>query len=173
MIPDPTLDVSQYLFHHPGVDFIWTTGGPKAVPATNEAGKPCIGVGAGNAPVYLHRSADVRMAVVDILISKTFDASVICPAEQTCVIDEAIYDEVVGRVQRMGARVLDPGEVERSARAGLRARRAASSWRALGQSCVNLAAMGGIAVGEDARSCSRRCPPTWPSSPPIPSCRRN
>ena len=40
-IPDPTLDVSQYLFHHPGVDFIWTTGGPKAVAAANAAGKPC------------------------------------------------------------------------------------------------------------------------------------
>ena len=47
VIPDPTLDVSQYLFHHPGVDFIWTTGGPKAVAAANAAGKPCISVGAG------------------------------------------------------------------------------------------------------------------------------
>src|SRR5215218_8737330 len=43
VVPDATLDVSQYLFHHPGVDFIWTTGGPKAVRATNEAGKPCVG----------------------------------------------------------------------------------------------------------------------------------
>ena len=59
VVPDATLDVSQYLFHHPGVDFIWTTGGPKAVRATNEAGKPCVGVGPGNAPVYVHRSADV------------------------------------------------------------------------------------------------------------------
>ncbi len=54
VIPDPTLDVSQYLFHHDGVDFIWTTGGPKAVAAANAAGKPCMGVGAGNAPVYVH-----------------------------------------------------------------------------------------------------------------------
>src|SRR5512147_1130324 len=77
VVPDVTLDVSQYLFHHPEVDFIWTTGGPKAVKATNEAGKPCLGVGPGNAPVYVHRSADIRMAVMDILISKTFDASVI------------------------------------------------------------------------------------------------
>ena len=84
VIPDPTLDVSQYLFHHPGVDFIWTTGGPKAVAAANAAGKPCLSVGAGNAPVYVHRSADVGMAAVDMLISKTFDSSVICPAEQTC-----------------------------------------------------------------------------------------
>ena len=67
MIPDPTLDVSQYLFHHPGVDLIWTTGGPKAVAAANASGKPCISVGAGNAPVYVHRSADILMAVIDIL----------------------------------------------------------------------------------------------------------
>ena len=60
VIPDPSLDVSQYLFHHPGVDFIWTTGGPKAVAAANAAGKPCLSVGSGNAPVYVHRSADVR-----------------------------------------------------------------------------------------------------------------
>src|SRR6516225_7809132 len=44
VIPDPSLEVSQYLFHHPGVDFIWTTGGPKAVAAANEAGKPCLSV---------------------------------------------------------------------------------------------------------------------------------
>src|SRR5512142_1001890 len=111
VIPDPTLDVSQYLFHHDGVDFIWTTGGPKAVAAANEAGKPCISVGPGNAPVYIHRSADVPMAVVDILISKTFDASVICPAEQALVVDDAIYDDVVAELERMGARVLAPDAV--------------------------------------------------------------
>ena len=63
-------------------------------------------VGPGNAPVYVHRSADVEMAVTDILISKTFDASVICPAEQTCVVDEAIADELVAEFERLGARVL-------------------------------------------------------------------
>src|SRR3954471_368266 len=115
VIPDATLEASQYLFHHPDVDLIWTTGGPKAVAAANRAGKPCISVGAGNAPVYLHRSADVGMAVIDILISKTFDASVICPAEQTCVVDAAVYDAMVDELRRMGARVLEPGEVERLA----------------------------------------------------------
>jgi acetaldehyde dehydrogenase/alcohol dehydrogenase len=150
VIPDPTLDVSQYLFHHPGVDFIWTTGGPKAVQATNEAGKPCMGVGAGNAPVYLHASADVRMAVVDILISKTFDASVICPAEQTLVIDDAIHDDVVAELQRMGARVLDPAEVDAIARLAFEPDGRVQV-AALGQSCANLAAMGGFAIGEDTK----------------------
>jgi acetaldehyde dehydrogenase/alcohol dehydrogenase len=150
VVPDPTLDTSQYLFHHPGVDFIWTTGGPKAVAATNEAGKPCLGVGAGNAPVYIHASADIRMAVVDMLISKTFDSSVICPAEQTCVVDDAIYEDVVDEFQRMGAQLLSPDEVERLAEA-IVADDGGIELAALGQSCLNLAAMAGIEVRHDAK----------------------
>jgi acetaldehyde dehydrogenase/alcohol dehydrogenase len=150
VIPDPSLDVSQYLFHHAGVDFIWTTGGPKAVQATNEAGKPCIGVGPGNAPVYLHRSADVPMAVVDMLISKTFDASVICPAEQTLVVDEAIADDVVAELERMGARALDPDAVEALARLAFEPDGRVQVG-ALGQSCANLGAMGGFAVDADTK----------------------
>jgi acetaldehyde dehydrogenase/alcohol dehydrogenase len=141
VIPDPTLDVSQYLFHHPGVDFIWTTGGPKAVAAANAAGKPCLSVGAGNAPVYLHRSADVPMAVVDMLISKTFDSSLICPAEQTCIVDDAIWDATVAELERMGARLLSEEEVSALAAvsfdgAGL------PEMGVLGRSC---SALGGVA----------------------------
>jgi acetaldehyde dehydrogenase/alcohol dehydrogenase len=147
VIPDPTLDVSQYLFHHDGIDFIWTTGGPKAVAAANEAGKPCLSVGAGNAPVYVHASADVRMAVVDMLISKTFDSSVICPAEQTCVIDDAIWDEMVAEFERMGARLLDPDQVDRLAELAF-APDGRVEMRALGQSCVNLGQMAGFVAAE-------------------------
>jgi acetaldehyde dehydrogenase / alcohol dehydrogenase len=147
VIPDPTLDVSQYLFHHPGVDFIWTTGGPKAVAATNEAGKPCLGVGSGNAPVYIHHSADISMAVVDILISKTFDSSVICPAEQICVIDDAIYDEMIAEFRRMGARLLTGDET-----AALAAKSFTEDGRVdfqvLGQSCANLGAVAGFESSE-------------------------
>ncbi|MBK5109862.1 MAG: bifunctional acetaldehyde-CoA/alcohol dehydrogenase [Thermoleophilia bacterium] len=150
VIPDPTLDVSQHLFHHDGVDLIWTTGGPKAVAAANAAGKPTLSVGAGNAPVYLHRSAEIGMAVVDMLISKTFDASVICPAEQTCVIDEPIYDDVVAELERMGARMLDPGEVETLSRLAF-APDGSVDVSALGQSCVNLGAMGDFPVEEGVK----------------------
>ena len=145
VIPDPTLDVSQYLFHHPRVDFIWTTGGPKAVAAANSAGKPCISVGAGNAPVYVHRSADVPMAVVDILISKTFDASVICPAEQTCVVDDAVYDGMVAELTRMGARVLTPDETEALAR-GTIGDDGRVSMAALGHPTCALGEMAGVEV---------------------------
>ena len=147
VIPDPTLDVSQYLFHHPGVDFIWTTGGPKAVAAANAAGKPCLSVGSGNAPVYLHRSADIPMAVVDILVSKTFDSSVICPAEQTCVIDEPIFDAVIAEFKRMGARVLTEAETE-----ALAAKSFTEDGRVelqvLGQSCAALGALAGFEAAD-------------------------
>jgi acetaldehyde dehydrogenase/alcohol dehydrogenase len=148
VIPDPTLDVSQYLFHHPGVDLIWVTGGPRAVAAVNAAGKPCISVGSGNAPVYVHRSADLRMAVVDMLISKTFDASVICPAEQTCVVDDPIYDDLVEEFERMGARVLDPEEVEQLSAVCFEPDGRVRI-EALGQSCVNLAGLAGFDAGEE------------------------
>jgi acetaldehyde dehydrogenase / alcohol dehydrogenase len=150
VIPDPTLDISQYLFHHPDVDFIWTTGGPKAVAAANAAGKPCVSVGPGNAPIYLHRSADVQMAVVDVLISKTFDSSVICPAEQTCVIDAAIYDEALAELERMGARMLTPEESARLAELSFDADGRARM-EALGQSCVNLGRLGDFDVAEGTK----------------------
>ena len=111
VIPDAAREVTHYLFVHPGIDFVWTTGGPKIVQLANASGKPGISVGPGNAPIYLHRTADVRGAVVDILISKTFDASVICPAEQTCVVDGDIYDAVVAEFERMGAQLLTEGQV--------------------------------------------------------------
>ena len=160
---DPTREASQYLFQHGGVDLIWTTGGQKAVQAASKAGKPCIGVGAGNAPVYLHRSADLRMAVMDILLSKTFDASVICAAEQTLVVDDLIYDDAVAELERMGARMLGAHESEALAmrvlagdgqdgprRWGSRAR-TSSRWRAWTRTATTT-----------RRFCSLRCRPiSW------------
>jgi acetaldehyde dehydrogenase/alcohol dehydrogenase len=147
VIPDPTLDVSQYLFHHPGVDFIWTTGGPKAVAAANAAGKPCLSVGAGNAPVYVHRSADVGMAAVDMLISKTFDSSVICPAEQTAIVDEPVWDAMVAELQRLGARLLTGEQVEALSAAAFDD--GAVQLQTVGQSCVNLGVLAGFEAGAD------------------------
>ena len=96
-----------------------TSSGPPAAPRRSRPPtRPASRASAsapGNAPVYVHRSADVRMAVVDMLISKTFDASVICPAEQTCVVDDAIYDDVVAELAAHGrARARRPTRSTRS-----------------------------------------------------------
>src|SRR5581483_8375596 len=105
----------------------------------------------------VHRSADIRMAVVDILISKTFDSSVICPAEQTCVIDDAVYDAMLEEFQRMGARLLTDEET-----AALAARSFNDEGRVelsvLGQSCVNLGSLAGFDVAAEDKVLLARLP---------------
>ncbi len=141
VIPDAAHEVTHYLFKHDGVDFIWVTGGQKIVKLANQAGKPSLSVGPGNAPIYIHRTADVKGAVVDILISKTFDASVICPAEQTCIVDDEVYDEMVAEFTRMGAHLLTQEEAD------------ALSEFAFGQGDkVNMAALGQLAPELAARA---------------------
>ena len=150
IIPDPEHEVTHALFKHPKVDFIWTTGGSAIVRLTNEAGKPALSVGPGNAPCYIHRTADIEGVVVDVLISKTFDASVICPAEQTLIIDDVIYDRVVAEFLRMGAYLLNAEEQAKltafAFNAGDRVNLAA-----LGQKAPELARRAGIEVPENIK----------------------
>jgi acetaldehyde dehydrogenase/alcohol dehydrogenase len=145
VIPDAAHEITHYLFKHPSVDFVWVTGGPKIVALANACGKPTLSVGPGNAPIYLHRSADVKGAVVDILISKTFDASVICPAEQTCIVDDAVYDETVAEFTRMGAHLLAADDVSKLADFAFGCGDKVNM-AALGQQAPELAARAGITV---------------------------
>jgi acetaldehyde dehydrogenase/alcohol dehydrogenase len=145
VIPDAAHEVTHYLFRHPDVDFIWVTGGPKIVALANSAGKPGLSVGPGNAPVYIHRTADLRGAVVDILISKTFDASVICPAEQTAIVDDAVYDELVAEFQRLGGHVLSAEETDRLAEFAFGCEDKVNL-DAMGQPAAELARRAGITV---------------------------
>ena len=97
-----TLQDNAYLMHHKDVGLIDATGGPGMVKAAYSSGKPALGVGAGNTPVYLEKTADLNMAVVDIITSKTFDNGTICASEQTVVIDDEIYDMVLRKFCRTG-----------------------------------------------------------------------
>ena len=89
--------------HHKDVGLIDATGGPGAVKAAYSSGKPALGVGPGNTPVYLEKTADLDMAVVDIITSKTFDNGTICASEQTVVIDDEIYDQRAEEIRGPGS----------------------------------------------------------------------
>lgn len=106
----PTVEDNVYLMHHKDVRLIDATGGPGAVKAAYSSGKPALGVGPGNTPVYLEKSADLDMAVVDILTSKTFDNGTICASEQTVVIDDEIYEEALRKFAALGAHICDEEE---------------------------------------------------------------
>ena len=93
-IEEPTMALSNALMHHPQINLILATGGPGMVKAAYSSGKPALGVGAGNTPAVIDATADIKMAVSSIIISKTFDNGMICASEQSVVVEDEVYDEV-------------------------------------------------------------------------------
>jgi acetaldehyde dehydrogenase/alcohol dehydrogenase len=142
---------TQYLMRHADVALIDATGGPGLVRAAYSSGKPALGVGAGNVPCYIHRSADLNMAVVDILTSKTFDNGTICASEQTVLVDRAVYDRVIHLFAELGAHVCTPDEVAILARTVIDAESGRMRAMAVGQSAPTIAATVGIAVAPDTK----------------------
>ncbi|XTR37633.1 bifunctional acetaldehyde-CoA/alcohol dehydrogenase [Paraclostridium tenue] len=94
-IEEPSIEASNALMKNYGVSLILATGGPGMVKAAYSSGKPALGVGAGNVPCYIEKTADIKQAVNDLILSKTFDNGMICASEQAVIIDEEIYDDVV------------------------------------------------------------------------------
>lgn len=92
-IDEPSIEMSQALMENS--DLILATGGPGMVKAAYSSGKPALGVGPGNTPVIIDETADLEMAVSSVVVSKTFDNGVICASEQSIIVQEDVYDEVM------------------------------------------------------------------------------
>lgn len=93
-IEAPSMEKTDYLMKHPGISLILATGGSGMVKAAYSSGKPALGVGPGNVPCYIEKSAKIKRAVNDLILSKTFDNGMICASEQAVIIDEEVYDDV-------------------------------------------------------------------------------
>ena len=106
----------QELMAAPEVRLILATGGPAMVKAAYSSGKPAIGVGAGNGPAYIHRSADVGQALASILRSKTFDYGTVCASEQSIIVESGMEAEVKRTAAGMGFYFMDPGEAGKLAK---------------------------------------------------------
>ncbi|KUN40691.1 bifunctional acetaldehyde-CoA/alcohol dehydrogenase [Streptomyces longwoodensis] len=104
-IEAPSVEATRTLMRHAGVSLILATGGNAMVKAAYSAGKPALGVGAGNVPAYVHRSADLRRAVNDLVLSKSFDNGMICASEQAVVLDTEIYDAAITEFRALHAHV--------------------------------------------------------------------
>ena len=100
-IEHPSMEATSALMQHEGVATILATGGNAMVKAAYSCGKPAMGVGAGNVPAYIHKSADIKRAVNDIVLSKSFDNGMICASEQAAIIDADIYDEAIKEFKRL------------------------------------------------------------------------
>jgi len=141
-----TLEDNAYLMQHKDIGLIDATGGPSAVKAAYSSGKPALGVGPGNTPVYLEKTADVSMAVVDIITSKTFDNGTICASEQTVVIDDEIYDLVLKKFAELGAHICNEKETELLGRTVIDPGTGFMQPLAVGQKATDIARMIGLRV---------------------------
>jgi len=141
-----TLQDNAYLMRHKDVGLIDATGGPGAVKAAYSSGKPALGVGPGNTPVYLEKTADLNTAVTDIILSKTFDNGTICASEQTAVIDDEIYDLVLRRFADLGAHICNEKETQLLARAVIDPETGFMQATAVGQKATDIARLAGLAV---------------------------
>lgn len=106
----PSIDATSYLMNHPGVATILATGGSSMVKAAYSTGKPALGVGPGNVPCYIEKTADIRRAVTDLILSKTFDNGMICASEQAVIVDRAVAEQVVELMKEYGCYFLRPQE---------------------------------------------------------------
>ena len=109
-IEHPSIQATAELMNNPGVSLVLATGGNAMVRAAYSTGKPAIGVGAGNVPAYIHKDADIKRAVNDIVLSKGFDFGVVCASEQAVIIDADIYDKTLAEFKRMHAYVVNADE---------------------------------------------------------------
>jgi acetaldehyde dehydrogenase / alcohol dehydrogenase len=140
------LEDNKWVMHHKDIALIDATGGPGAVKAAYSSGKPALGVGPGNTPVYLEKSADIDMAVVDIITSKTFDNGTICASEQTVVIDDEIYDIVLEKFAGLGSHICSEQETELLGRTVIDPQTGFMQPMAVGQKATTIARFVGIKV---------------------------
>lgn len=145
-VESPTLVDNAYLMHHKEVGLIDATGGPGVVKAAYSSGKPALGVGAGNTPVYLEKTADLNTAVVDIIISKTFDNGTICASEQTLVIDDEIYEAALKKFADLGAHICNEKETKLLERTVIDPQTGFMQPMAIGQKATDIARFIGLSV---------------------------
>ena len=147
-IDAPSLELTNTVMRD--ADIILATGGPGMVKAAYSSGKPALGVGAGNTPVIIDDTADVRMAVNSIIHSKTFDNGMICASEQSVTVLESVYEEAKKEFQYRGCYFLKPGEELDKVRKTIIINGALNS-KIPGKSAYEIAKMAGVDVPKETK----------------------
>ena len=140
------MEATRELMTHSLTDVILATGGAGLVRAAYSSGKPAYGVGPGNVPAYIERTADLAHAVKCIVSSQTFDWATICASEQSVIVDRAIANEVLAEFRRQGAHFCS--EAETRALEKLCVRGELMNPEIVGMQPSKLAARAGFAVPE-------------------------
>jgi acyl-CoA reductase-like NAD-dependent aldehyde dehydrogenase len=145
-ITEPSIAATNSLINHKGVATTLATGGPAMVKAAYSTGKPALGVGPGNAPLYVEASADLDAAVKDIITSKTFDNGMICATENSLVIDAPIYDTMKAKLSDAGVFFVTAEDTDKLAQTMFNSETGGVKGPIAGQPATKIAELAGIEV---------------------------
>lgn len=137
---------TELMMVHKEVDLIFATGGTNMVRAAYSSGKPALGVGSGNTPVYVSSTANPQSAAMDIILSKTFDNGAECPSEQTLIIDASVADQLLAEFKRLNCYICNDEEVEKVANVAIDSRTGGMNYKLVAQPADTIAAAAGLDV---------------------------
>lgn len=148
-ITKTSMPATNELMHCKEVKMIIATGGPGMVKAAYSAGKPALGVGAGNSPAYIERTANIKQAATNIIASKTFDYGTICASEQSIICEECNKDAVIAELKAQGAYFMSPEETDKVCKLLFKNGGHAMNAKFVGRSPLVIASAAGISVPEN------------------------
>lgn len=150
-IEKPALEATQYLMHHEGVSVILATGGAGMVKAAYSSGKPALGVGPGNVPCYIEKTAHIKRAVNDLILSKTFDNGMICASEQAVIIDQEIYQQVKDELIANNCYFLTEQEIAKVEKVVINEEKGAVNPAIVGKPAYEIAKLAGVKVDKNTK----------------------
>jgi len=166
-IEHPSVQATGELMNHPGVALILATGGSGMVKAAYSAGKPALGVGAGNVPCYIHKTADLGQACTDLMLSKTFDNGMICASEQAVIVDKELQRDFEAYMIKYGCHFLNEEETKKVSDYVINPEKQAVNSAVVGQSAHWIATNAGVTVPPDTKillACLADVGPGYPLS---------
>ena len=155
-IKEPSMEKTNQLMNHPDVSTILATGGNAMVKAAYSCGKPALGVGAGNVPAFIEKSADIKQAVSDIVMSKSFDNGMVCASEQAAIIQADIYKEVIEEFKKYKVHFLTETEKKKIENLAFPDNKNLNS-QIVGQSAYHIAQQAGFIVEKDTSILAALC----------------
>ncbi|MDQ0198672.1 bifunctional acetaldehyde-CoA/alcohol dehydrogenase [Neobacillus ginsengisoli] len=150
-IDTPSLEATQALMNHPKISLILATGGAGMVKSAYSSGKPALGVGPGNVPCYIEKSANLKQAVNDLILSKTFDNGMICASEQAVIIDKEIYAEVKKEMISNNCYFLNDEEKQKVEKLVINEQSCAVNPNIVGMPAYKIAELAGVAVPDSTK----------------------
>lgn len=150
-IEHPSIEATNALMNHPGVATVLATGGSGMVKAAYSTGKPALGVGPGNVPCYIHKSADLEQAVNDLILSKTFDNGMICASEQAAIVDKSISSKFEKLMKKYGCYFLKDDEIKKVSDYCINSEKGAVNPDIVGKSAAWIAENAGVSVPKETK----------------------